>query len=359
MDRLPNEILVQLFSYLSQNDLINLPFHYTTQGLRDTDRRNHFQELKCWIGKNSLLRIARAAANPFIRENVNVIYLSPFRPILCFFGLFINAPQDEGLLCREHIMLIGRIAKHFKGHYVGRGGIHGDLEHSEYECRLCNIINCRTKMERSKVGCPFCNNRLLHARCPSTVPPYAAQRRFEKSDDVVRLLTFALTRLPNLKEIRIGRRTFSSSDYFEYQPLRLCHSSFQQIHTASHILSLIVGAISASPPERNTLRSIVDQERKDFHSDSNILLLSGLLLRFEPRHLKQLRRSLRGLEVIDQCIDEVDCFDRNLEWFVGVTTFDLNYYIHTPIAFVSSKYLPIWIRWWSAHGIPCRRYRRV
>lgn len=251
MDRLPTDILVEIFAYLPQSAIINLPFHYTPMGLTEADCKRRFQRLDGWIEKPNLHQMARAAANPYLGPCVTKIYLMTYSSNVCQWGPF------RSICWRRHEDLMYDYKK-------------GTLDASD-----------TFKLFEKK--CPCCRYDSFDIRDPLEIPRLSEQRRFENSHQALRLLLSIIDRFPNLNTIRIGLDRFEVSDYSAW--LSSYATSVVEKNPSNHSPNLMLSAfIQAVSISRTQSYFFVLGEHPGPDHDSRIdlcLELGGLLLEFD------------------------------------------------------------------------------
>ena len=75
IDRLPAEILANVFQHLSNDDIFNLPHAICAKGLFDTEGRHRFRQHHIWIERQSLQNLARVSRHPVVRKYVKELVL--------------------------------------------------------------------------------------------------------------------------------------------------------------------------------------------------------------------------------------------------------------------------------------------
>lgn len=73
MERFPSEILSQIFESLSPNDILNLPFERTMQGLTRAQAELRFSTIRAHLSRSSLNRLKRISSHPLINQCVSKI----------------------------------------------------------------------------------------------------------------------------------------------------------------------------------------------------------------------------------------------------------------------------------------------
>ena len=264
MDRLPNEILVEIFAYLPQSAIINLPFHYTLMGLTEADCKRRFQQLDGLIEKVNLHQMARAAANPYLRPCVNKIYLMTYSPAVCRLEPF------RSLCWRRHQDLM---QYHYQNHIKGTATmpLNSDANDTpEYP-------------ELLEKQCPFCGFESFETRNPLEISRLSEQRRFENSHQALRLLLSIIDRFPNLNTIRIGLDRFEHYDYSAW--LSSYATSVVEKKPSNHspnlMLSAFIRAVSISRTQ-SYFFALGENPGPDHDSRIDLCLgLGGLLLEFD------------------------------------------------------------------------------
>lgn len=260
MERLPTDILVEIFAYLPQSAIINLPFHYTPMGLTEADCKRRFQQLDGSIEKANLHQMARAAANPYLGPCVTKIYLMTYCSTVCRLEPFRS-------LCWKR---------------------HQDLMHDYLKGTATMPPNSDASdtsefPELLEKQCPFCCYKSFDTQNPLVISRLCEQRRFENSHQALRLLLSIIDRFPNLNTIRIGLARFEDSDYSAW--LSSYATSVVEKNPSNHSPNLMLSAfIRAVSISRTQSYFFVLGEHPGPDHDSRIdlcLELGGLLLEFD------------------------------------------------------------------------------
>ena len=77
MDRLPYELLSQIFAQVSQEDLVNLPFSVVSRGLSKKDILARFSTIDVWLDQRSLNTLRRVAQHPFFSPSIRGLRFHP------------------------------------------------------------------------------------------------------------------------------------------------------------------------------------------------------------------------------------------------------------------------------------------
>ena len=85
IDHLPAEILGQVFEYLSDDDILNLPHWLCAKGLLEKEGRCRFGQHHVWAEEKSVQKLVRFSRHPIIQEFVEELVLA------------IEVPQDIDL----------------------------------------------------------------------------------------------------------------------------------------------------------------------------------------------------------------------------------------------------------------------
>ncbi len=77
LEMLPSEVLAETIEYLSNDDLLNLPYRVLKNGLLKAEGLRRFRQHRVWMDKKDLYRLARISNHPIIRQYVEelVFYL--------------------------------------------------------------------------------------------------------------------------------------------------------------------------------------------------------------------------------------------------------------------------------------------
>lgn len=311
MDRLPNEILVQIYKYISQDDIVNLPFHYISRALRSQDCRERFQFLLGSIDKKNLLRVDRALANSHIRPHVRRMSLLPLSNAYC--------QLEPPSLCW---------ARH--KHLIRYHGLKPN-ENGTTMPESLNGVNVHEYPELHGKKCPFCRRKSSEARTPLAISQFTKQRIFEQSGQAVRLLISIFTQLPpNLEALRIGVDVFRPADYSDWLPQDTDSGVSQDLlnRLPSHMSLEIIQAISASRLDSRIAFLSEDSVKasEDFHLYRS---LEPGDVRLEVKFLDRSFRYLKNMEI-------KNCYNaRNgdLRWYGGTATLCTNA-VSTPVDFV-------------------------
>lgn len=79
MEKLPAELLFQIFEHLSNDDIINLPALITTRDLSDAEATRRYHTLWAWMEKGSLERLVQASKHKAIAKYATKITFTPER----------------------------------------------------------------------------------------------------------------------------------------------------------------------------------------------------------------------------------------------------------------------------------------
>lgn len=262
MEHLPNEILVLIYNELTNEDIVNLPFHLTSRGLSRKDANRRFHHLFATWNQTKLKRLVRIAANPRLRDAVTKIFFCTSRPINP------EAQPSFGNLWMNHVHAYPRPCSSRSL----------DIYFNTYHAHF----------GRAESDCDFCQKPSLEAQFLCCDMRYQAWNKWQRSDQGKSLLALAVAWLPNLKTICIdnsyGKNLGRLSEKFSYdgveephlpEPLQwdICEQSW-----GSDLLKRIVEAVSIAQRVDRSVRTMSNNWPTFYRIGDVYMMLGDLLL---------------------------------------------------------------------------------
>jgi hypothetical protein len=204
LEMLPNEVLAETIEYLSNDDLLNLPYQVLKNGLLKAEGLRRFGQHRVWMDKKNLYRLARISNHPIIRQYVEELVF------------YLDKPCEPDKF-------------HIRGHdHVTR-----------------------------RRGWPSLEAKYLAMKKTSD-----DQQKLTEDGTDIRILVMAFTSLPNAKTVtidnidRLGReREELGAALFARQQIYRGEFALRGDH-GTYLLTLLIKALAASPVKPDTLQVI-------------------------------------------------------------------------------------------------------
>lgn len=220
MEKLPPELVAEIFSHLSNNDILNLPTHLVASGLTEAAAHARFGgDYTLWLRISSLSRLLRLSRHPMIAKQVTM---------LCF--------------TNERLVDIG--AQQYADLYWDfNGGFMND-------CRGPPIQDLDP--HPASVA-PFLKYR-FH---------FEAQTKVEEQEEDVRILQLAVEAMPNVKSVIIDNLYWiDRRGIDEVLGNAFCCGIIEDPDDTSgaHLVEVLLKVLPASPFQISVLSIIYDSE---------------------------------------------------------------------------------------------------
>lgn len=318
MERIPNELLAEICSYLDDGDLVKLPFHIISRAFSRKELKQRFRHMRIHLSKHSLECLVRVAAKRGLREIVTKITITTIvkRPKLVEAEAFLQyawsahekrrlslVPQDE------YPVVVRRIIP-----------------------EVVDFDNFHSIMGQAESSCHFCHNMSLAAQFDRCERIFRAWERWNDKKQDASLLKRAFALLPNLQTVRVDDNLVinSPSIYPEHYERLACTTS------ENSTLAKIVEAVSDSHMMRPTFRNMRNSRPSIYGKDSIYLMLGNLVLTLAYSSREQTwSKRLKSLELTNVFSTQSGLFHRGT---ISISSIDacipiVLFHLHLPVLF--------------------------
>lgn len=211
MKCLPNELLAQIYSYLSTDDVANLPFHITSRVLLKNDFKQAFNHLLVTLEIKPLEQLVRISTNPSLCGLVTKITISTRRTGFVDVAGFLERAWKEHVRRQNKIFTLAAA----KGQ---RNLAPGSRKTSKLPANLqVTLNNFHQLIGVVESECYYCHALPLRMQYICAKDKYHEWEAWHLRRQDISTLTFALRRLQNLRQVNIDHEMSNKSREASHQ----------------------------------------------------------------------------------------------------------------------------------------------
>ncbi len=264
MDKIPSELLANIFDYLSDDDILNLPSNIIKITLTVAKAQKLLHTMDIWLEKGSIERVAKISRHPILSGHVREL-------------IFHNERLDD-ITPEEYLN-----SYWFTHHDKQRTRPPKNLAFDNYR-----KLAFKQAPGKSSLAANFGKYRTK----------LEDQKRFEEKQDDVRLLSIAFGYLPNLDGIWIDnsgttRLVHALGDAW-------CHDVEQGPfgNSGSYLTEVLFKAMSNSDRKIPSFQVMHDTQLEQWYSNSlSTINFPKVLIKLPPNTLSSAVESLRALKL--------------------------------------------------------------
>lgn len=308
MERLPTETLVQIFDFLTPNDILNLPFHVTMAGLTRDNARRRFSRTRIWIHKGSLNRLVRISLHPLISSCVEELVIGTQRP-----GYLPQADSsdEEWFQARSQPQKIFQLAPELSNDArLTEGALEG-------------IVGSNFR-DQAKISSQQLRHLTPTEKYTLSINAYKEQLRFQESGLDQAMLTVAFVGLSALKRIGIDnnlrdvreRDEYDEYDYDDEGPDANQNTAIidNDPHEGygGHLVAILMQSLASSGLAIESFQ--IRSDKHDFSYPDGIVRVSVTdMIRCIPAVSKSCQ-SMKELDLLSIFYNEQEARDGNIPW---------------------------------------------
>ena len=211
MKHLPNELLAQIYSYLSTEDVVNLPFHITSRVLLKNDFKQAFNHLLVTLEIKPLEQLVRISTNPSLCGLVTKITISTKRTGFVDVEGFLERAWKEH--ARRQNKTLTLAAAKGERHLAS-----GSRKPSKLPANLrVTLDNFHQLIGVAESECYYCHALPLRTQYVCAEDKYYEWEAWHLRRQDISILTFALGRLHNLRQVNIDHEMSNKAREVNHQ----------------------------------------------------------------------------------------------------------------------------------------------
>lgn len=296
MERLPNELLTEICSYLDNEDIFKLPFHIVSGALSRKDMKQRWRHMYVYLERSRLQGLVRLAAMPGLGEIVTKITITMQRP------KWVTPVEFLRKAWSEHEMR--RLQRTYQDAPVSTRNMPPDVTFDSFHRPL----------KQGESSCHYCHEMSLSAQYYQCINRYRAWKTWLVNKQDVSLLKTAFALLPNLKTVRFDDDVevekiweFNDPPFFYTERYR----SFAYTFSGSKFLERIVKAVSDSQVMVPSFRNMRNSRPSIYGSNVIYLMLGDLIVTVARNSFRPtFRNKLERLELTDAFFIQTGLFYR-------------------------------------------------